>query len=62
MLRCAADRGARKKCSFKRKEEAHIEGNKAMAEYRARQQALREKTARLRALRPAREMTNKLPN
>ena len=33
-----------------------------MAEYRARQQALREKTARLRALRLAREMTNKLPN
>jgi hypothetical protein len=33
-----------------------------MAEYRARQQALQEKTARLRALRLAREMTNKLPN
>jgi hypothetical protein len=47
---------------FKRKEEAHIESNKAMAEYKARQQTLREKTARLRALRLAREMTNKLPN
>ena len=45
------------------KEEARIEGTTAMAEYKARQQALREKTARLRALRLAREMTSrKLPN
>jgi len=36
---------------FRRKEEARIEGTTAMAEYKARQQALREKTARLRALR-----------
>jgi hypothetical protein len=48
---------------FRRKEEARIEGTTAMAEYKARQQALREKTARLRALRLAREMTSKkLPN
>jgi hypothetical protein len=45
------------------KEEARIEGTTATAEYKARQQALREKTARLRALRLAREMTTrKLPN
>jgi hypothetical protein len=48
---------------LRRKEEARIEGTTAMAEYKARQQALREKTARLRALRHAREMTSKeLPN
>ncbi len=40
---------------FRKKEEARIEGDKAMAEYRAREQALREKTAQLRALRLARE-------
>jgi hypothetical protein len=44
---------------FKRKEEARIEGDKAMAEYEIRQQALREKTARLRALRLAREAMSK---
>ena len=44
---------------FKRKEETRIEGDKAMAEYEARQQALREKTARLRALRLAREAMSK---
>ncbi|HEY7243911.1 MAG TPA: hypothetical protein VH678_08515 [Xanthobacteraceae bacterium] len=46
---------ARAEALFKRKEEARIEGDKAMAEYRAREQALRERTARLRALRLARE-------
>jgi hypothetical protein len=47
---------------FKRKEKRRIEGDKAMAEYEARQQALREKTARLRALRLAREaMSKKVP-
>jgi hypothetical protein len=44
---------------FKRKEEARIEGDKAMAEYEIRQQALREKTARLRTLRLAREAMSK---
>ena len=44
---------------FKRKEEARIEGDKAMAEYEIRRQALREKTARLRALRLAREAMSK---
>ena len=39
-----------------------IGGRDKEAAMAARQQALREKTARLRALRPAREMTNKLPN
>jgi hypothetical protein len=44
---------------FKRKEETRIEGDKAMAEYEIRQQALREKIARLRALRLAREAMSK---
>jgi len=41
--------------AFKRKEEARVEGLKAMEEYRASQRAMREKTARLRALRLARD-------
>jgi len=45
--------------AFKRKEEARIEGLKAMEEYRAGQRAMREKTARLKALRLAREETGK---
>jgi hypothetical protein len=44
---------------FKRKEEARLEGDKAMADYRASQAAMREKTARLRALRLARDEANK---
>ena len=36
------------------KDEQMREGEKAMAEYKAAQQAIREKTARLRALRLAR--------
>jgi hypothetical protein len=44
---------------FKRKEEARLEGDKAMADYRAGQAAMREKTARLRALRLARDEANK---
>jgi len=44
---------ARAEALFK-KEEQIREGEKAMAEYKAAQQAIREKTARLRALRLAR--------
>jgi hypothetical protein len=45
----------RAEAAFKRKEEARLEGDKAMLEYRARQAAVQEKTARLRALRLARD-------
>ena len=38
-----------------KKEEQMREGAKAMAEYKATQQAIRERTARLRALRLARD-------
>jgi len=41
--------------AFKRKEQARVEGEKAMSEYKAQQRAIREKTARLRALRLARD-------
>jgi hypothetical protein len=40
---------------FNKKEEQQREGRKAMAEYEAAQQAMREKTAKLRALRLARD-------
>src|SRR5439155_20402089 len=40
---------------FKRKEELLLDGQKAWAEYEARGRAVRENTARLRALRLARE-------
>jgi hypothetical protein len=49
----------RAEAAFKRKEEARVEGDKAMAEYKAKQQAMREKTARLRALRLARDEAGK---
>jgi hypothetical protein len=49
---------ARAEAAFK-KEEAHREGQKAMQEYKANEQALREKTARLRALRLARNAAAK---
>jgi cold shock protein len=49
----------RAEAAFKRKEEARVEGLKAMQEYRAAQQAMREKTARLRALRLARDQATK---
>ena len=45
--------------AFKRKEEARVEGLKAMEEYRAGQRAMREKTARLKALRLACEQAGK---
>jgi hypothetical protein len=46
---------ARAEALFKKKEEQMREGAKAMAEYKVEQKALREKTARLRALRLARD-------
>jgi hypothetical protein len=45
----------RAEATFKRKEDARAEGLKAMEEYKANQRAIREKTARLRALRLARD-------
>jgi hypothetical protein len=43
---------------FKKKEERRREGQEAMAEYEADGHAMREKTARLRALRLARDAAN----
>ena len=43
---------------FKKKEERLSEGQEAMAEYEADGHAMREKTARLRALRLARDAAN----
>ena len=43
---------------FKKKEERLREGQEAMAEYEADRRAVREKTARLRALRLARDAAN----
>jgi len=45
---------------FKKKEE-RLDGQKAMAEYEAAHLAMREKTARLRALRLARDAARKTP-
>ena len=50
---------ARASALFNKKEEQQREGRKAMAEYEATQQAMREKTARLRALRLARDAADK---
>ncbi|HET9247627.1 MAG TPA: hypothetical protein VFO15_17610 [Xanthobacteraceae bacterium] len=44
---------------FKKKEERLREGQAAMAEYEAARSATREKTARLRALRLARDLARK---
>jgi hypothetical protein len=46
---------ARAEAAFKKKQEARVEGEKAMAEYKARQHALQERTAELRALRLMRD-------
>jgi hypothetical protein len=40
---------------FKKKEKAHLEGEKAMQQYKANIEATRQKTARLRALRLSRD-------
>jgi hypothetical protein len=45
----------RAEAMFKRKQEQAREGPEARAEYEARSRAVREKTARLRALRLARD-------
>jgi len=45
--------------AFKRKEQARVEGLKAMEDYKADQCAMQEKTARLRVLRIARDETAK---
>jgi hypothetical protein len=49
----------RAQAAFKRKEEARVDGLKAMDEYKAGQCAMQEKTARLRALRLARDQAAK---
>jgi hypothetical protein len=49
----------RAEAAFKKKEEVKREGQKAMGDYKAKEQAVREKTARLRALRLAHEVANK---
>ena len=46
---------ARAEAAFKKKETQLREGQKAMAEYRAKRFAVSERTARLRALRLARD-------
>lgn len=48
-------RQERAEALFKRKEAQFLEGQKAMAEYEQQGRAVREKTARLRALRLARD-------
>jgi len=49
---------ARAEAQFKKKEQQARDGEQARAEYDAQQQAMREKTARLRALRLARDAAN----
>ena len=46
---------ARAEAQFKKKEQQARDGEQARAEYDAQQQAMQEKTARLRALRLARD-------
>ena len=46
---------------FKKKEERLREGQKAMDEHEAARLAMREKTARLKALRLARDIADKTP-
>jgi len=53
---------ARAEATFKKKERQAVEGAKARAEYEARAMAIRERTARLRALRLAKQAeTPKMP-
>jgi hypothetical protein len=51
----------RAEAAFKKKEQQLREGQQAIAEYEAAQSATREKTARLRALRLARDAGLKPP-
>jgi hypothetical protein len=53
--------GDRAEAAFKKKEQQLREGQQAMAEYEAARAATREKTARLRALRLARDAALKTP-
>ena len=46
---------------FKKKEERRLDNQKATAEYEAARLAMREKTARLKALRLARDLARKTP-
>jgi hypothetical protein len=50
---------AQAETAFKKKQQARTDAEAAMAEYRADQQATREKTARLRALRLRRDQAGK---
>lgn len=50
---------ARAEASFKRKEQQAREGRLAAAEYEAAGQAMREKTARLKKLREAKEVADR---
>jgi hypothetical protein len=50
---------ARAEATFKKKEKQQREGEQAMAEYVAQRQAMLDKTARLRALRLARDAAAK---
>jgi len=52
------DEAQRRAATLFKKEQQQREAEKAMAEYQAELQATREKTARLRALRLAREAAN----
>jgi hypothetical protein len=51
----------RAEAAFRKKEQQQREGQQAMAEYEAARAATREKTARLRALRLARDAALKTP-
>ena len=53
------DEARRRAEALFKKEQQSPEAQRAMAEYQAELQAIREKTARLRALRLARDATNK---
>jgi hypothetical protein len=52
---------ARAEAQFTKKEQQAREGEKARTEYEAAQRAVREKTARLRALRLARDAAAQTP-
>jgi hypothetical protein len=53
-----SDEAQRRAEALFKKEQQLREGQKAMADYRAEQDAMREKTARLRALRLARDVAS----
>jgi hypothetical protein len=54
-----AEEARRRAQTMFKKEQQLREGQQAMAEYQAQQHAMREKTARLRALRLARDAADK---